>query len=178
MKKPLLITLGWTMLFIALSVFFMDWGVLGYSGGEWTMYFGYPDWLYVHGMGGGYPGFWKGLWNGAWRWSASRFLAAAAIAWLPIALIIVSFLIAKRQFRFHLISAIAMVFAAGGMVAANFSKLSANGAWGWPLRNDDYVAPSIIILSDISVAVAVVFFVGLLCEFWQRRIERKAADKK
>ncbi len=163
------------MLFIALSAFFMDWGELGYSGGEWTIYFGYPDWLYVDGGFGGYPGFWKGLWNGAWRWSALRFLAAAAIAWLPFAFIIVSFLIAKKQFRLHLMSAIAMVFAAGGMATANFSKFRANGAWGWPLRNNVDASTSIALLSNVSVAVAVVFFVGLLCEFWQRRIDKKAS---
>lgn len=175
MNKPLLITLGWILLFIVVTVSSVDGGEVGYSGGDWTIYFGFPYWLYVEGMGGGYPGFWKGLCNGAWSWSASHFLAAAAISWLPFVLIIVFYLIAKKQFRFHLTSTIAMVIAAGVLVDANFSKLSANGAWGWPLRDNDYTSPSIVLLSNVSVAVAVVFFVALLCEFWQRPSRKESS---
>jgi hypothetical protein len=42
--------------FIGSTVAFSGWYEIGYSGGEWLIYLGYPRWLTIEGEGG-YPGF-------------------------------------------------------------------------------------------------------------------------
>lgn len=157
----------WACLLALLTLGSFDKGTIGYSGGEWFMTWGVPDWLNNGGYHGGYPGFWIGLTRGDWSWSIPGFLMGATVAWFPIALWLGFYSLIKKRLRFHLSTAIVILLEASLLIAANFSAVGRHGwdAWGWPLNKNNSPYQNIALITDISVATSIIFFTLLLSEW-------------
>lgn len=170
----LVLGIVWLAAFAVLTVAYSGGHEIGYSGGEWCVYIGCPSWVTGGGFDG-YPGFWEGFRRADWSVHFPSLVGAVALPLAPLLLGVLGYLIVKGRFRFHLLTAIALQLAAAGLLWANITVDSKWGAvrWGWPesLDGTPYVGEAL--LTNISVAVCVLFFTAFACEKWLYR-ERTA----
>lgn len=153
--------------FIGLTVAFSGGHEVGYSGGEWTIYLGCPNWLFISGYDG-YPGFWKGFGKGEWGVSFPRLFCALAMAFMPLQLYILAYLALKRRLRVHLLTAIALQVVCAVLIWANVNvdPIWNIKRWGWPLQISD--SPSewgIFITANVCIAFISLFITAVLFEW-------------
>ncbi|MCZ7646434.1 MAG: hypothetical protein M5U26_14310 [Planctomycetota bacterium] len=164
----------WLVAFLVLNLATHREGALLYTQNKFHI-FGIPPWLIIMQDG---PMQYPGEPEPSKSWGSAilyeHILAAIAIPFAPIGLFLFFFCLTKKRLQFHLTtvllcSILASVHLGLSLTQRDDLDLLHAGEIGWPISfsANRYFWTGLI--SDLSVAVFLLFFTALACEAWIRR---------
>jgi hypothetical protein len=173
----------WFVLFVLLSICSFEKNQCSFCD-DWEIHVGFPPWLYGNGGcwdGDRYRGFWAALPESRWSLRAPRLLAAASVAWAPLAVGVMVFLYIRKRLQVCLTTAIVLTLVAQALLGANVLQRAGAepSGWGWPMDGSQEESQHALggatesdlmrLLQNGCVAIAVLFFTGIVLEWWLRR---------